>query len=165
MPWRNERSARKIHRAIGISSVGFLLFMVITGLLWANAPFLYWDLGYKEKVGRVLPAPSLETAQVSFQQLFTFIRKSIGTDSMIETIILRKDFGRVLYEVHLSGANAPPVILVDTLTGIRLSPISLDLAQTIAQQYVGPENMLTDATIESYIPRKNCGTGSHPRQL
>lgn len=139
---------------IGISSIGFLLFMVLTGLLWANAPFLYWDSGYKEKVGRVLPAPPLETARVSFQDLFDLTRQSIGPDRAIETIILRKDFGRLLYEVHLSGGNDPPVILVDALTGIGLSPISLDLAPVIARQYVGPENTPTDVTIERYIPRK-----------
>ncbi len=154
MPWRNERSARKIHRVIGISSVGFLLFMVITGLLWANAPFLYWDPGYKEKVGRVLPAPSLETARVSFQHLFELTQKSISPDGAIETIILRKDFGRLVYEVHVSEGDNPSVILVDALTGERLSPISMDLAEIIARQYVNTANTITDVTVKPYTPRK-----------
>jgi len=154
MPWRNERSARKIHRVIGISSVGFLLFMVITGLLWANAPFLYWDPGYKEKVGRVLPAPSLETARVSFQYLFELTQKAIGPDGEIQAITLRKDFGRLVYEVHVSEGDNPSVILVDALTGERLSPISMDLAEIIARQYVRAESTIADVTVEHYTPRK-----------
>ena len=61
--WHNERAARKIHRWIGAASLAFLLVSVSTGLLWANARFLYWPDHYKEKV-RAVEAPPLASAQV-----------------------------------------------------------------------------------------------------
>ena len=128
--------------------------MVITGLLWANARFTYWDEGYKEQVGRIAPAPPFTSAQVSLDDLFKQLNHgSIATDRTIEKVILRQDFGRLLYEVRLSGQHAPSAILIDALTNERLSPLSQDLAGIIAQQYVHRESHITDITMELYIPR------------
>ncbi|HBP89759.1 MAG TPA: PepSY-associated TM helix domain-containing protein [Nitrospirales bacterium] len=154
MYWGNERGSRRIHRLIGVSSVGFLLFMVITGLLWANARFLYWNSGYKEKVGRISPAPPLESARLSHHDLFLQLRsKTIGPDRKIEEVLLRQDFGRLFYEVRLAGPQPDSVILIDALTEERLSPISKDLAPIIARQYVPIQSQITHITMETYTPR------------
>ena len=45
-------------------ALGFFLLSLITGLLWANARFLYWEGRYKEKV-HSLTAPPLEGVRVT----------------------------------------------------------------------------------------------------
>ena len=59
----SERIVRLAHRWLGMSALGFLLLSVVTGLLWADAKFLYWDEHYKEKVRPLLGLP-LESAKV-----------------------------------------------------------------------------------------------------
>jgi len=127
--------------------------MVITGLLWANARFTYWDEGYKERVGRLAPAPPLTSAQVSLDDLFKQLNhEPIASDRTIEEVILRQDFGRLLYEVRLSGQQAPSAILIDALTNERLSPLSQDLAGMIARQYIKTDSQITNVTMEQYVP-------------
>ena len=46
-----ERLFRQAHRWFGMGALGFLLLSVSTGLLWADAKFLYWDEHYKKKSG------------------------------------------------------------------------------------------------------------------
>ncbi|GJL65098.1 MAG: hypothetical protein NPIRA05_00690 [Nitrospirales bacterium] len=127
--------------------------MVITGLLWANARFTYWEEGYKERVGRVAPAPPLSSAQISPEDLFKQLKdEPIASDRTIEEVILHQDFGRLLYEVRLSGQQAPSAILIDALTNERLSPLSSDLAGMIARQYIKTDSQITNITMEWYIP-------------
>jgi len=130
--------------------------MVITGLLWANAQYTYWEAGYKERVGRIAPAPPLESAQVSLEDLFRRLNhEAIPADRTIEEITLRRDFGRLFYEVRFTGKPMSSVILIDALTEERLSPVSKDLARIIAQQYVRPESHITNISMESYTPRNS----------
>ncbi|WP_447970593.1 PepSY domain-containing protein [Nitrospira sp. M1] len=154
MSWGNERWSRRMHRIIGVSSVGFLLFMVITGLLWANAQYTYWDAGYKERVGSVLPAPSVESARISLHELFDHLHHhDMLAGREIQEVSLRQDFGRLFYDVRLSGGHPSSSILIDALSKERLSPISRNLAAIIAQQYVSTESHLAAITMESYTPQ------------
>ena len=59
-----ERTMRTAHRWIAVSALGFLLLSLTTGLLWANARFLYWADHYKEKI-RPDAAPPLESAIIA----------------------------------------------------------------------------------------------------
>ena len=59
----SERIVRLAHRWLGMGSLGFLLLSVVTGLLWADAKFLYWDDHYKEKV-RPAANPGIEAARL-----------------------------------------------------------------------------------------------------
>ncbi|GJL56032.1 MAG: hypothetical protein NPIRA02_31640 [Nitrospirales bacterium] len=155
MPWGNERWSRRMHRTIGASSVGILFFMVVTGLLWANAQHTYWDAGYKERVGRIPPVPPVNSAHVLLKDVFNYVQeKTLHSEKEIEEIILRQDFGHLLYAVKLSDPSTPSTLLIDAMTAEPLSLISPNLARIIAQQYVSEESPITSVTMESYTPRK-----------
>ncbi len=150
--WHNERAARTIHRWIGAASLAFLLVSVSTGLLWANARFLYWPDHYKEKV-RTVEAPPLASVRVPLHEVFEQSRKAFGGAVTVDRIMLRSDFGRLVYEVGMRVDGKARALLLDAQTGEALSPISESLAKTIAQQYVQEDAMITDVNVEPYMPR------------
>lgn len=154
MAWGTyEREARLAHRWIGIASLGFLLLSVVTGLLWANAKFLYWNEHYKEKV-RPVAGPSLEAARISLPEVLHQGKSAIGGPATVHQVILRSDFGRLLYDVRLRAGGKISTLLFDAVTGERLSPISEELALDIARQYVGGNAEAIAVATEQYTPRK-----------
>ena len=94
----SERIVRLTHRWLGMGAVGFLLLSVVTGLLWADAKFLYWDDHYKEKL-RPLAGPGLETATLPVDRAILAAKDAVGGRALVEQVVLRSDFGRVLYEL------------------------------------------------------------------
>ena len=149
----SERIVRLVHRWFGMAALGFLLLSVVTGLLWADAKFLYWDDHYKEKV-RPLPGPSLETATLPVDRAIVAAKEAVGGRASIEQVLLRSDFGRLFYELKVRGEGVATTLLLDARTGERLSPISSDLAPVIAQQYVRAPAAVTGVEMERYTPRK-----------
>ncbi|ULA69976.1 MAG: membrane protein of unknown function [Nitrospira sp.] len=149
----DERWARKAHRRIGILAFGFLLLSVSTGLLWANARFLYWDDHYKEKI-RPLPGPSVETATLPVDRAIVVAKEALGGRASVEQVSLRSDFGRVFYELKVRVEGVATTLLLDALTGERLSPISPELAPVIARQYVRTPATVTGVEMERFTPRK-----------
>ena len=148
-----ERSLRQAHRWFGIGALGFLLLSVGTGLLWADAKFLYWDEHYKEKV-RPLAGPPVESARISLDQAFSLAKASMDGRALIEQTTLRADFGRLFYEVKLRGEGISATVLLDAMSGERLSPITRELAPAVAAQYVRPPAAVTGVEVERYTPRK-----------
>ncbi|MGZ8423022.1 MAG: PepSY domain-containing protein [Nitrospira sp.] len=148
-----ERVFRQAHRWFGIGALGFLLLSVGTGLLWADAKFLYWDEHYKEKV-RPLAGPPVESATVSLDRAFSLAKAAVGGRALIEHVTLRADFGRLFYEVKLRVEGVPTTLLLDAVSGGRLSPITEDLAPIIAAQYVSAPAAVTGVEQERYTPRK-----------
>jgi uncharacterized membrane protein YkoI len=71
-----------------------------------------------------------------------------------EHLVLRSDFGRLLYEVRFRREGTAVTVLLDAVTGERLSPISTELALVIAAQYVRPPAIPIRAEVEQYRPRK-----------
>lgn len=149
----SERIMRLAHRWLGMGALGFLLLSVVTGLLWADAKFLYWDDHYKEKV-RPLPGPSLETATLPVDRAIVLAKEAVGGRALVEQVLLRSDFGRLFYELKLRVDGVSTTLLFDAKTGERLSPISPDLAPVIAQQYVRTPATVTGVELERYTPRK-----------
>ncbi len=149
----DERWARKAHRRIGILALGFLLLSVSTGLLWANAKFLYWDEHYKERV-RHVAGPTLEAAQISLQEVMDRSKAAVQGPASVTQATLRSDFGRLLYDVRLRAGGKASTFLFDAMTGELLSPISPELARNIARQYVRENAEITAVATEQYIPRK-----------
>ncbi|MCS6297575.1 MAG: PepSY domain-containing protein [Nitrospira sp.] len=147
------RIVRLAHRWLGMGALGFVLLSVVTGLLWADAKFLYWDDHYKEKV-RPLAGPALETATLSVDKAILAAKEAVGGRALVEQVLLRSDFGRLLYELKLRVEGVSTTLLVDARNGERLSPISVDLAPVIAQQYVRTPASVTAVEIERYTPRK-----------
>ena len=148
-----ERSLRQAHRWFGIGTLGFLLLSVGTGLLWADAKFLYWDEHYKEKV-RPLAGPPVESATLSLDQAFSLAKASMGGRALVEQTTLRADFGRLFYEVKLRGEGISATVLLDAMSGERLSPITRELAPAVAAQYVRPPAAVMGVEVERYTPRK-----------
>ncbi len=149
----DERWARKAHRRIGIFALGFLLLSLSTGLLWANAKFLYWDERYKERV-RPVAGPPLEAAGVSLQEVMDRSKAAVEGPATVTQATLRSDFGRLLYDVKLRAGGKASTFLYDAATGELLSPISPELAQDIARQYVSENAEITAVATEQYTPRK-----------
>lgn len=146
-----ERHGRRVHRWLGMAVVGFLLISVGTGLLWANARYLYWPDRYKEKI-RPLPAIPITLSVMAIPDL----RKRLpgGANAGVEQIILKSDFGLLVYEVILREQGKKRTIVVDAESGTVLSPLSDGLAARIAQQYVRTPAAVTRLNRESYLPRK-----------
>ena len=149
----SERIVRLVHRWFGMGALGFLLLSVVTGLLWADAKFLYWADHYKEKV-RPLVGPSLEAATLSVERAMVKAKAAVGGRASIEQVLLRSDFGRLFYELKLRVEGVSTTLLLDAITGEQLSPISSDLAPAIAQQYVRTPASVTAVEMERYTPRK-----------
>ena len=95
-----ERIVRRAHRWLGIVALGFLLLSVVTGLLWADAKFLYWDEHYKEKI-RPLTGPPVDSATLPIDRAMLLAKDAFGERAMIEQALLRSDFGRLFYEVKV----------------------------------------------------------------
>lgn len=148
-----ERLLRLAHRWLGMGALGFLLLSVSTGLLWADAKFLYWDEHYKEKV-RPLAGPPLESATLSLGRVFSLAKAAAGGPALIEQTTLRADFGRLFYEVKLRAEGVSTTVLLDAMSGERLSPITQELALAIAAQYLRAPASVTGVEVERYTPRK-----------
>lgn len=149
----SERIVRLTHRWLGMGALGFVLLSVVTGLLWANAKFLYWDDHYKEKISP-LPGPSVETATLPVDRAIVVAKEALGGRASVEQVSLRSDFGRVFYELKMRVEGVATTLLLDALTGERLSPISPELAPVIARQYVRTPATVTGVEMERYTPRK-----------
>jgi uncharacterized membrane protein YkoI len=148
-----ERKIRNAHRWVAMASLVFFLLSLLTGLLWVNAKFLYWDEHYKEKVQKV-SGPLLETARISLHEAIDLGKAAVDGPASIEQVTLRADFGRIFYDLRLRAEGKARTILVDAVTGERLSPISEELARDIARQYVSENADVTVVAAEQYTPRK-----------
>ena len=80
----------------------FLLLTAVTGLLWAYAPYLYWSPGYMEKK-TAFPSPPFSEAAFSFPEAIGVLQDREGRKIEAESILLRKDFGRLVYEIEYRG--------------------------------------------------------------
>lgn len=148
-----ERKMRNAHRWIAMSALGFFLLSLTTGLLWANARFLYWEGHYKEKVLSV-PAPPLEAVRVALPAAIEASKAAVAAEANVEQVTLRSDAGRLFYDIRLRAEGKGRPVLVDAMTGERLSPISTDWARDIARQYVDESADVTTVSPEQYTPRK-----------
>lgn len=151
--WNSERNMRNAHRWIAMSAIGFLFLSLVTGLLWANAPFLYWADRYKERVHVVAP-PSLEHASISVSAAIQVSREHLHGKAQVERVTLRSDAGKLLYEVRLRAEGKMRTVLVDAMTGLRMSPITSEFARDLAKQYVGEAAEVIAVSSEQYTPRK-----------
>jgi uncharacterized iron-regulated membrane protein len=140
--------SRRAHRLIAIASAIFLVSSACTGLLWAYAPYLYWEEGYMRKKALMSgPAPTAVT--VTVQDAMAAARKA-GRSGQIQQVTLRSDFGRLLWEVQLrAGGEGSQSFLVDAVTGETLSPLTAEQATVIAQQYVRGNPSVEEVIAES----------------
>jgi uncharacterized iron-regulated membrane protein len=126
---------RKTHRWIGLGSAVFVLLATITGLLWAYAPYLYWEAGYMERK-HPPGAVSLETASLAPRDAIRAVKARLGENFAPSAVRLHADYGLPLYEVIGPAGKKKTVTLVDAVSGQIASPITGEQATEIARQYV-----------------------------
>jgi len=126
---------RRFHRWLGVVFGLFLLSSAVTGLLWAYAPYLYWKPGYMEKKAP-LPSPPLTDAVLSIPEAVRKLQEKEEGKIEAQSLLLRKDFGRLLYEIEYKVSGGKRRSLIDAKSGDLLSPLSEALAAEIAKQYV-----------------------------
>jgi len=127
-------TSRRIHRLIALASAIVLVSSAVTGLLWAYSPYLFLEDGYMRKKTPIA-GPRATEAVVTAQEAMAAARQA-GLRGQIQTVTLRSDFGRLLWEVQMrAGEDAQP-FLMDAISGERLSPLSSEQAAVIAGQYV-----------------------------
>ena len=125
---------RRFHRSIGLSGLIFILATTLTGLLWAYAPYLYWKPGYLKKK-QTMASPSLMKVTLTTQEALKVASSRAG-EANFTAVHRRSDFGKVLYEVIYEKAGQSKSLLIDAETVEILTPLTKDLAITIARQYV-----------------------------
>lgn len=140
----------KLHRYIGLVLLPFLVVSALTGFFRANHKW-FWKEDYK-KVKNTRYSYTLDVPAVSMDSLFRIVRDEAGVDAAITEIRFRKEAGRLFYDVRLRGHHP---LLIDAANGKVLSPITAELAVTLASQYVkdNPE-MKSIVLNEHYRTRK-----------
>lgn len=150
-------SMRTVHRLVGVTVGVVLASSAATGLLWAYAPSLYWEGGYLEQKSPV-SSPPLGAARLTVHQAMDRARDAATGDAVITAVLLRADFGRLLYEVQYRTRGAAGTVLVDAIGGRILSPLSDSDAVTAARQYVrGTLAVREVARLDDYAPRTGAG--------
>jgi len=147
------RWLRQFHRWIGLGGVVFLLLVLVTGILWAYAPYLYWKDDYKKKKIEI-PSPTLAQVRLSAGETLAVAHQKFGNGVVFSSLILRTDFGRLLYEAQGKRNGQESVLILDAITGEVLSPLNESIAVTIARQYVPAEYTFVGTTHEeNYVDR------------
>lgn len=129
------RGARNLHYRVALVASLFIGISATTGLLWAYAPYLYWQPGYMEKRAGS-PALASDTPLLHPGELIA--RLSRANDEQfsgpVSAVSLRSEAGRPVYEV--SFATSKSRLLVDASSGTPLGPLSKEFALQMARQYV-----------------------------
>ena len=133
---------RRFHRWFGVGSAIVVVLAPVTGLLWAYAPYLYWERGYLE---RKHPVPIADYSAVTLtpQDAIRVAREQLGGEAKISAVTLRSELGAPVYEV--AGANF--ALLVDARAGTLMSPLSAEIAARIAAEYVPGRPTASSATL------------------
>lgn len=140
---------RRFHRWFGVGSSLIVLLAVVTGLLWAYAPHLYWEEGYLER--KHPPAlADYEAVPLTHRDAIRIAREQLGAEAAVGSIALRSELGEPWFEVRAGDAT----VLIDGRTGTVLSPLSPGTATRVAAQYVRGEPPVVSADwLESYVHR------------
>lgn len=140
---------RRFHRWLGVGSTVIILLAVLTGLLWAYAPHLYWEDGYLERKHPPVFA-DYGAVTLTHQDAIRLARQQLGPEAIVSTITLRSELGAPLFEV--SGKNF--TVLIDAHTGAVLSPLTPPMATRIAAQYVrGAPPVASTTLLEQFLHR------------
>ncbi|MDP2735237.1 MAG: PepSY domain-containing protein, partial [bacterium] len=145
---------RRFHRWLGIVFGLFLLSSAVTGILWAYAPYLYWKPGHMEKKAP-LPSPPLTDAVLSIPEAVRRLQEKEEGKIEAQSVLLRKDFGRLLYEIEYKVSGGKHRFVIDAKSGDFLSPLSEELTVEIARQYVAGNPPLESVVLLSNWVHRN----------
>lgn len=149
------RNTRELHRMVTLGSVAVLLISVITGLLWAYAPYLYWEGGYMKRK-HALPAPDLMQTRFSIPDVILKTKAKFGEEVLLQELHLRSDAGMLLFYVHYRGAEGEVQrALLDARSGDWISPLTEEVAVRFARQYVAGNPPVAAASfLKEWVHRK-----------
>lgn len=140
------------HRRVAVLSAGFLLLTAVTGILWAYAPHLYFKDGYLKKKS-TRGAPALSAARLSAQEVIRLTEAADKTRPA-ESVTLRAEGGRLVFEVVRREGKAAHSQLIDAVSGEKLSPLTEQMAAAVAAEYVVGNPPVKDAAVvENYRHR------------
>ncbi len=132
----------------------FLTISAVTGLLWAYAPHLYWQPGYKE-AKRKFEAAKLSANRVSLDAVEQSAARAGCVNPPAFNLSVRA--GRWVWQLKCPEKS----VLIDAVSGLVLSPLSDELARTFADEYVPAGFVVSNLTRSSaWLDRK---PGAKPR--
>lgn len=153
---KKKLNRNRIHLYIGVFLFPFLLISALTGFFRANHQW-FWKADYK-KIKNTTFQYTLDKPFISVDSVFEIAKRQYGEKGTLAEIRLRKEIGKMFYDVRNTG-NAP--LLIDATSGKVLSPISEDLAASLASQYVKPGLPIKKVSLdENYKTRKEKKTRS-----
>jgi uncharacterized membrane protein YkoI len=145
---------RRFHRWLGVGSAVFVLLAAVTGLLWAYAPYLYWESGYMERKHPVTSV-TFDAVSLTHQDAIRLALKQLGEGATVIAVNLRSELDLAVYEVASKHNGKKAVVLIDARTGELLSPLTTDLATRIARQYVPGDPAVRSVTLlDKFTHRK-----------
>jgi len=147
-------SARRFHYLVSIGGFVFILSTTITGLLWAYAPYLYWEDNYLQKKNEAGPSSILSPELKSPEELFS--RSSLkGAEVNLTSISYKNLAGFNTAELCIGKNKSLKCVLLNANTGEQITPLSEDIARTIAKEFVpAPLNVKSSNYIEKWEHRK-----------
>ncbi|HUR57145.1 MAG TPA: PepSY domain-containing protein [Opitutaceae bacterium] len=120
---------RLFHRALGLTLLLFVLNVSATGMLRANAKWLYW----KDRPPLHPPA-ALEAPQIPWADIFEIAKAQGGIEPAVRRAELRSFFGKTVYFAELQNKKK---LLIDAATGETVL-IDAAKAEEIAADYMPP---------------------------
>jgi len=125
--------ARTFHRLLGLALFAFILNASVTGVLRANAKWLYWkDRPFRQKPV-ALTAPS-----VGIGLVFEVSQEVFGPETRIGRVELKLLAQKPFYLVAADGPGKK-VLLVDATSGQIIPRIDPEMAVQIAKSFVGEQ--------------------------
>ncbi len=137
---------RRFHRWLGLGSTVIVLLAVVTGLLWAYAPYLYWEDGYLERKHAAVPV-DLAAVAPSHRDAIRLARGHFKETIEVSTVLLRSENGMPLYEVSGRHEGRDFELLIDARAAKVLTPLSSEVAIRIARPYVRGEPPLASVNL------------------
>ncbi|MES2398286.1 MAG: PepSY domain-containing protein [Bacteroidota bacterium] len=124
----------KVHQVIGLIFLPFLIISVLTGFFRANYKW-FWKEDYK-KIKNFSYEFKIKPPEIPIDSVFFILRNTYGENISVSEIKLKTEIGKLFYDVKIKNQAS---VLVDATKGNIVSPISPELAKTIAAQYVKPD--------------------------
>lgn len=139
----------KIHKTIAIIVVPIFIIATITGFFRAHQK-LYWEDGYKKKKQ---PADfTIQGELFSLHRIAQLIDSISKRTNKFEEIILKTENKTMYYKILTSKKDK---YLINAQSGAIVSPISKELAEEFAKQYVKDNKQIkTCELISNYMARK-----------
>lgn len=147
-------TSRRLHYLVSIFGLIFILATTITGLLWAYAPYLYWDDTYLKK--KVDLNTSLEPTEIR-PPIELFNERHDLDNVNLKSLSYRTTGGISIVELCTSPKNSAKESceLLNAHSGERISPLPQEIASKIAKEYAPKASTLLSSNfIENWQHRK-----------